>query len=589
MQGLTQGMQLGQLRAHRKEQAKLREQQAKLLAKRAELEQREADARMMLGRRLLGEPQISAEGFLAAREETGTGIQPRQRPQSFEELFSTPEGQAILIQAGADPLKIAQESRLAQKPARTQAILEAALGPQGAPQGAQATPQRVTAGGAPAGVLPTQPARAFVSGGATVSDEGDVRAQIRRNEPIRAPQMVPNPTGSGGFVMETIWTDGSRTYGPIPPQIEQVQRELDDGSVVQQSIDVAQRPPDEAALFGPGAQMAPQAPPGGPGQAPGAQRPSRLAGAEQAAQVTPLAPTPAPTRRTLPSTPSQAIGPGRPSAAMGEAARGLVTKLSPRQRAAIEPIPESEAENIWLLDRENQTLRQVPFQTPRGELTPQTLKAQGLEAVRLEPAQRKQARALQVALGSLGRIRELTERIFVTNAGLVERGLQGGADAWAEILQTDERGREIVQLRAELEAMAVPFARAMGEVGTMTDRDVWRQLRRFPRIRNLLGLPDTRETAIAKVDSMERELKRQYNNVIGQRVFDIAPQGDLLIDEHTPDPGFENVQAILEEARGTEKRIGEAIGQKIDEAFRNLGEWVGIIREHVPGVKGIPE
>ncbi len=229
---------------------------------------------------------------------------------------------------------------------------------------------------------------------------------------------------------------------------------------------------------------------------------------------------------------------------------GTIEKSSPKRRRTLQEqqfIPEKELADIVFVDPKKRTVSPAPFNLRRGDLNDK-------DFVRVNPAQKKQLAALSSALGMLEQLSGSVDKVFTAQAGLLERGVAGGQNVWEQIIQNNPA---LTIYSSQSQGFVSRLARALGEVGTLTDQDAARALKLLPRIRNIFGLPDTADIAQAKMEAFTTLLQSQYNQILGKNVFDVkTPIFDKLIKDAPDDGLFQQGR----EAVGTAERglAGEA-------------------------------
>lgn len=575
-QGIGQVLLLRQQRKQREEAAKAQQALIKAQTQLAEIRAREAEqkelARGQIATRVAGVPESQVEaaltpsGFEAAREEAAeTGVPVGVPKTGFERLVV--ERPDIFMAAGATPGQILTAQRSATAPQRTAALMQMLTGQQAPPaqEGAPGAVEAATAGPLPTTPGEALPARGAAPGGApgvqpvpeaefaqlpapaqaqnvgtvgagnqrvvlagfTVSPtSGQVQLRVERNRPVGRPVQVRMP--DGGFAMMQRWLDGPPTISDLPPNMQSVDIELEDGSVQRVWRDVAPR----SALVG-----GVQAPPG-----PAAPGTGGLAPAGRGAGL---------------GTPGQAM-----------AARGVRIKPGVSAREAQKFLPAAELQNLRVIDRANQRLLAPPIQLQRSQLNEQ-------DFVRVTPTQSTKLETLDAAISVLDELRSTARKVFITKAGVLERSIQGGLQAYETLLQSDP---DLVLYRQQSQGFLGVLARAAAsEKGPLNEGDVRRAGKIVPRLRNIAGLPDTAEVAERKMATLDRLLKSQYNTVIGRQVFDIAP----LTEEEANTLGADAPEDVLSDVastagtleRSTIKQIEDRVEQwwrGAQKAFENL-------------------
>jgi hypothetical protein len=211
-----------------------------------------------------------------------------------------------------------------------------------------------------------------------------------------------------------------------------------------------------------------------------------------------------------------------------------------------------------MIDRKNTRVGPSPVGLRRGDLNNENF-------VRVDANSKKKVQAIGAALDIVDRLQKLADQVFVAQAGLLERGIQGGRNAWEQILQSNPA---FVLYSAQSQGFLSQLSRALGEVGTLTDEDIRRAKKLVPRTRNVFGLPDTADVATGKIESLKAILQQQYNTALGKDIFDIeTPVIDKLI-ENTP--GEENLleqgtRAVGEAERGISQEAIDAAEKLIKE------------------------
>jgi len=240
---------------------------------------------------------------------------------------------------------------------------------------------------------------------------------------------------------------------------------------------------------------------------------------------------------------------------------GTIEKSSPGRRRTLQEqqfVPEKELENIVFIDPIKRKVIPAPFNLTRGQLNDKKFR-------RVGPAQKKQLAALTSALGMLEQLSGTVDSVFTAQAGLLERGIAGGQNTWEQILQNNPA---LTLYSSQSQGFVSRLARALGEVGTLTDQDAARALKLLPRIRNIFGLPDTADIAQAKMEAFTTLLQSQYNQILGGQVFDVkTPVFDKLIKDSPEDGLFQQGREAI---GGAERSLAGEAKSTLDKAWESF-------------------
>lgn len=228
-----------------------------------------------------------------------------------------------------------------------------------------------------------------------------------------------------------------------------------------------------------------------------------------------------------------------------------------------EYVPESELQNILYIDRANQTVRSSPIGVRRGELNNENF-------IRVNPDQKKRLQALQNAFGIIDQLERSAAPVFQAQAGLLERGIAGGEQAWERIIQSNPA---LTLYSSQSQGFLSQLARALGEVGTLTDQDIGRSAKLVPRLVNIFGLPDTKDVAEAKIEGLRSLLQAQYNSILGQKVFDVkTPKLDELIKDAPESNIFtQGKEAVGKAERGAANEVGDRLNKMGEDLINRFG------------------
>jgi len=143
---------------------------------------------------------------------------------------------------------------------------------------------------------------------------------------------------------------------------------------------------------------------------------------------------------------------------------------------------------------EEATKLQVPFGTTRGQ-------AMGMGKIPIPGSQMAKQQALKAIGASMDDLEKQAKEIF-TASGPLSRVFQAPGNILGGVSQSDPR---IVLYEARKKSMLASLARASGEVGVLTDKDIERIEGMLPRF---YPVPDTQTVALGKMKQIRQFLKR---------------------------------------------------------------------------------